>query len=218
MSNPLEEIKMSAPGPAKRDTLTQEKFKKIIASTSDCGFPQLAQVIVTTLYGTGIRVSELINLPYIENPNNLEALLIPSIKTKKEYLLPLLPWVVNSITEYIKGERSRIPADPDAASFLFLTPKGKKLSKSWINKLLKSLCIEAGIQKNITAHCMRHSFATNLWKNGANLVEIKELLNHASINTTMNYVHLLPRSNQRKMIDEGPLAEIVASFWRNKSL
>lgn len=102
-----------------------------------------------------------------------------------------------------------------SASFLFLTPTGKKLSGEWVNKLLRSLCTVAGVKKNITAHCMRHSFATNLWQNGADLVEIKELLNHTSIAATRNYVHLLPPSNLREMVDQGPLD--IFTTYRQKN-
>jgi|GEM_PF-5992447 len=214
LPNPAQGIQVKVPERiVVRDVITPDEFSKMIACAGASEHPQLSRAVVTTLYGTGLRVSELINLPLVEDVEHLRALLVPSPKTRKEYLLPLLPQVMESILTYIRGERRLVPARPETESLLFLTPKGRKLSGQWVNKLLKSLCAKAGIQKGITSHCLRHSFATNLWKNGADIAEIKELLNHASITTTQLYVHTLPRRDLRKVIYDNPLAKIVGNFW-----
>ncbi|MGI6286742.1 tyrosine-type recombinase/integrase [Neomoorella humiferrea] len=214
LPNPAEGLQIPVPKRiVKKDILSPAEFAKLLASAEATGYPQLARAIVTALYGTGIRVSELINLPLVNDLENRQALLVFSPKNKKEYLVPLLPEVRTSISAYIKGERRLVPVNPKTESLLFLTPKGKKLSGQWIYELLATLCAKAGIQKKITSHCLRHSFATNLWKNSADIAEIKELLNHAYISTTQIYVHTLLEANIRKVICDNPLVKIVENFW-----
>ncbi len=147
------------------------------------------KTIIEILYSCGLRVSELVNLK-ISNLFLKEKLILIKGKGNKERLVPLNSLSKKYIEIYINNIRSlqKIPAD--FTDILFLNRNGKTLTRAMIFHIIKVATKAAGIQKQISPHTFRHSFATHLLENGADLRMIQQLLGHESITTTEIYIHL----------------------------
>lgn len=146
------------------------------------------KAILEVLYGSGLRVSELINLR-MSNVYLDEAYMLVEGKGSKQRLVPLSPQALKQIG-FWKIDRSALNIQKDNEDYLFLNRRGKKLTRAMIFEIVKSLAEKAGIQKNVSPHTFRHSFATHLLENGANLRAIQQLLGHESITTTELYTHI----------------------------
>ena len=145
--------------------------------------------IIETLYGCGLRVSELINL----NISNLffsEDFIIVTGKGNKQRLVPISEVNKKSINCYILNSRSKLKIKEEYKDTLFLNRRGSKLSREMIFTIIKNLVLKSKINKKISPHSFRHSFATHLLENGADLKSIQQLLGHQSITTTEIYMHL----------------------------
>ena len=147
------------------------------------------RAILETLYGSGLRVSELINLN-ISNIFNNENLIKVIGKGKKERLVPLGNYSKQYINLYIKKYRSKLNISPASSDILFLNRRGSKISREMIYLIIKDIVNTSGIKKSISPHTFRHSFATHLLENGADLKVIQVLMGHESITTTEIYTHL----------------------------
>lgn len=172
------------------DTLSVEEIDQMIASidlSRGEGFRN--KVIIETLYGCGLRVSELIALK-ISNFNFKEDYLKVLGKGNKERMIPLGATTKNLILSYIEGIRNHIEAAPNHEDFLFLSKHGKSISRVMIFMIVKSVTEKAGIHKNVSPHTFRHSFASHLVEGGADLRAVQEMLGHESITTTEIYTHL----------------------------
>ena len=148
----------------------------------------MIKTIVEVLYGTGIRVSELIKL----NLSNIffnESFLKVCGKGNKERLVPVGDVASIEIKKYL-DLREKLNIDPKFSDILFLNRYGRQLTRSMIFKIIKDSAKEANIRKNISPHTLRHSYATHLLKNGADLRTIQLILGHESIITTEIYTHL----------------------------
>ncbi len=169
--------------------LTEDEITKLISSINlNNEFGQRNKTIVEVLYGTGIRVSELIGL----NLSNIffnESLLKVFGKGNKERFVPLGDIASIEIKKYL-DQRKKINIDPKFSDILFLNRYGRQLTRSMIFKIIKDSAKEANIRKNISPHTLRHSYATHLLKNGADLRTIQLVLGHESIITTEIYTHL----------------------------
>lgn len=146
------------------------------------------RAILETLYATGMRVSELCAFSYeqILDEENLVRIIG---KGSKERLVPIGNIALRWIKEYSEGERvqyQRIDSD----STVFLNSRGKGFSRMGIWKVIQKCCLEAGLNKKISPHTFRHSFATHLLEGGADLRIVQEMLGHANIVTTEIYTHL----------------------------
>jgi integrase/recombinase XerD len=147
------------------------------------------RAIIETLYACGLRVSELTGLEM----NNLymeEFFLRVTGKGNKQRLVPLHDEVCHYLKIYIEEVRVHFPIQSKAKHLVFLNQRGGSLSRVSVFKLVKRLAEQAGIQKNVSPHTFRHSFATHLVQNGADLRVVQELLGHESILTTEIYTHL----------------------------
>ena len=147
------------------------------------------RAILETLYGSGLRVSELINLN-ISNIFNNENLIKVIGKGKKERLVPLGNYSKQYINLYIKKYRSKLNVSSASSDILFLNRRGSKISREMIYLIIKDIVKASGIKKSISPHTFRHSFATHLLENGADLKVIQVLMGHESITTTEIYTHL----------------------------
>jgi len=146
------------------------------------------RAILELLYGSGTRVSELINAR-LEHLDEEEAFLRVTGKGNKTRLVPLGSKALEAIRRYLREERpGQVRRRTD--STLFLSNRGAKLSRSRILKLVKEIGKQAGLEQNLYPHLLRHSFATHLLGNGADLRVIQELLGHADIATTQIYTHV----------------------------
>lgn len=146
------------------------------------------KAMLELLYATGIRVTELINLN-LEHLN-LSAGFLRCITEKKERIIPLYPTAVRALTDYIEHVRPQIIERPDERA-LFVNMNGSRMSRQGFWKIIKRYQDQAGIQKDITPHTLRHSFAAHLLENGADLRSIQEMLGHADISSTQVYTQVI---------------------------
>lgn len=146
------------------------------------------KAMLELLYATGIRVSELINLNL--NNLNLFASIIRCESRGKERIIPLYPSAVRALAEYVEKVRPQMVEQPDEPA-LFVNLNGHRMSRQGFWKIIKYYQEKAGIQKEITPHTLRHSFAAHLLENGADLRSIQEMLGHADISSTQIYTQVV---------------------------
>lgn len=142
------------------------------------------------LYATGIRVSELIGLNV--NDVNLSAGFVRCQSKGKERIVPLYPAAVKALEDYVKDIRPRIVADEEEQA-LFVNMNGERMSRQGFWNIIKYYQEKAEIDKDITPHTLRHSFAAHLLENGADIHAIQEMLGHADISSTQVYSHLIKK-------------------------
>lgn len=172
------------------DTLSFEDVERIIRAidiNTDLG--QRNQCMIEVLYGCGLRVSELIDLK-ISNINFKESYLKVEGKGDKSRFVPLAVYTSQLIKDYITNVRSKYKINKKCEDILFLNSRGSSMSRVIVFIIIKELTEKAGISKKISPHTFRHSFATHLLQNGADLRYIQEMLGHSSITTTEIYTHL----------------------------
>lgn len=147
------------------------------------------KAMLELLYATGIRVSELIGLN-IEDAHLTMGFVRCIGKGNKERIIPLGKTASDAIQKYLDEARPLFVSKKYMDKALFLNHHGKRLTRQGFWKILKRLTTEAGIQKELTPHTLRHSFATHLLENGADLRAVQEMLGHADISTTQIYTHV----------------------------
>jgi integrase/recombinase XerD len=205
--NPMELIEAPRLGRKLPDTLSINDIDNLIA-TIDLSTPEgeRNRAILETLYGCGLRVSEIITLK-ISDLFFDEGFIKITGKGNKQRFVP----IANSTQKYIDLYRNTIRNQLDISKghedTLFLNRRGKQLTRAMIFTIIKSLAIKINLQKNISPHTLRHSFATHLLENGADLRSIQMMLGHESITTTEIYVHL----------DRKHLTQIINSFHPRKA-
>ena len=146
------------------------------------------RAMMEMLYGSGLRVSELVNLQLSRIYINEQYMLIEG-KGSKQRLVPLSP-VALEWFGYWMQERATWPIKPEARDIAFVNRYGRPLTRAMVFTIVKKLCAEAGITKTVSPHTLRHSFATHLLQNGADLRVIQQLLGHEDLATTEIYTHL----------------------------
>ena len=201
-TNPLELIESPKIGRKLPDTLSIEEIDLLIA-TIDLSTPQgeRNRSIIETLYGCGLRVSELINLK-ISDLFFDEGFIKVTGKGDKQRFVPIGSLTVKYIELYRREIRIHQQINPLAKDTLYLNRRGNSLTRAMIFHIVKELTEKSGINKNISPHTFRHSFATHLLENGADLRAIQQMLGHESITTTEIYTH----------IDKSHLAQIMNNF------
>ncbi|MGL5234124.1 MAG: site-specific tyrosine recombinase XerD [Empedobacter falsenii] len=172
------------------DVLSEKEIDKMI-EVIDLSKPegQRNRAIIEVLYGCGLRVSELINLK-ISDLFFDDGFIRVIGKGNKQRLVPISDYTIKYINLYKESIRIHLPIQAGFEDFLFLNRRGKNLTRVMIFTIVKELSIIAGVKKTISPHTFRHSFATHLLKNGADLRAIQLMLGHESITTTEIYTHV----------------------------
>lgn len=168
--------------------LSEEEINKMINSidTSDI-IGKRNRAMLELLYSSGLRISELLDLKIGDLHMNEKYLNVIG-KGDKERIIPIGEMAIVALRDYIENARSKISKKP--GQWLFYNYQGNKMSRQGFFKYLKKLAIDNGITKNISPHTIRHSFATHLLANGADLRIVQELLGHEDISTTQIYTHI----------------------------
>ena len=187
------------------EVLTELEIEKLIKSFDiKENFGQRNRTIIEVLYGTGMRVSELVNLK-LSNIFFKENIIKIIGKGNKERFVPLGDIASNEIRKYLKIRDNSI-IDSKFSDIVFLNRYGRGLTRSMIFKIISDSYKRIGLNKKISPHTLRHSFATHLLKNGADLRTIQLILGHESISTTEIYTHL----------DTNHLDEVLKNFHPRK--
>ncbi|WP_353990315.1 site-specific tyrosine recombinase XerD [Pediococcus argentinicus] len=169
--------------------LTTDEVERLLATPNTAtNLGVRDRAILEVMYATGLRVSELIHLNL--NELHLEMGLIETVgKGDKQRVIPIGDVAIKWLNEYLQGPRGALLKNQNY-DIVFLNQHGRPMTRQGIWKNLKQLVLKAGITKNITPHTLRHSFATHLLENGADLRIVQELLGHADISTTQIYTHV----------------------------
>ncbi len=209
-TNPLDLIESPRIGRKLPDTLSVNDIDNLI-NAIDLGYQynginlgERNRAIIETLYSCGLRVSELIELK-ISDLFFEEGFIKVTGKGDKERFVPIGPTTQKYITIW-RGIRNHIDVQLNSKDILFLNYKGKKLTRAMIFTIIKRLVEKSGLNKNVSPHTFRHSFATHLLENGADLRAIQMMLGHESITTTEIYMH----------VDRSHLSEVLNKFHPRK--
>lgn len=199
-TDPCELLEAPRFGRTLPDILSVEDIDSMIAAL-DPGKDETPRnhAIIETLYGSGLRVSELVELR-MSRVNLDEGYVIITGKGNKQRLVPLSPESIRLIREYLPI-RERLKIKPDSSDILFLNRRGGMMTRVMVFYVIRDSAAAAGIIKRVSPHTLRHSFATHLLEGGANLRAIQEMLGHESISTTEIYIHL-DRSRLRSELME----------------
>ncbi|HEY8955477.1 site-specific tyrosine recombinase XerD [Chitinophaga sp.] len=172
------------------DVLTFEEIERIIAQIPlDTAEGHRNKAILETMYSCGLRVSEVINLQITQLHMDVGFIRVIG-KGNKERMVPIGKDAMRQIDIYRRNVRIALPVKHGQEDTLFLNRRGGALSRVMIFLVIKELAQKAGIQKNVSPHTFRHSFATHLVEGGADLRAVQEMLGHESITTTEIYTHL----------------------------
>ena len=191
-STPVKDIHVSRGEKKLPQILTGREIELLLAQpvcVDAKGFRDKAMLEV--MYATGIRVSELINLNV--DDVNLEQGVIKCADTKKTRVIPLDPAALKALSAYMKDVRASMLAGPTEEA-LFVNVNGVRMSRQGFWKILKHYQVTAHIDKEITPHTLRHSFAVHLLENGADISSLQELMGHSDVSSTQMYTQLI---NQR---------------------
>lgn len=188
--NPLANIK--SPKIAKKlpTYLTLEEVSKLLDIEIKSPYDARNKAILELLYSSGIRISELCNMQ-TSNYDSYECIIRLIGKGSKERIIPLGDYAISVLEDYINNYRPKI--NKKNINYIFINNRGDAISRQFIFKVIKKECLKKGIRKNVSPHTLRHTFATHLLQNGADLRIIQELLGHENISTTQIYTHV---SNQ----------------------
>ena len=201
-TNPTDLIEAPKIGRKLPDTLAENEIDALI-SAIDLSHPQgeRNRTILETMYSCGLRVSELITLK-ISDLFFEEGFIKVTGKGDKQRFVPIVQATQKLINIYKNEVRNHTPIQPDYQDTLFLNRRGKQLTRAMVFTIIKQLAVKIDLNKNISPHTFRHSFATHLLENGADLRAIQLMLGHESITTTEIYMH----------VDKSHLKEVIHTF------
>ncbi len=204
--NPLDTIDSPKIGRKLPDTLSENEINNLI-NAIDLSHPQgeRNRAILEVLYSCGLRVSELTNLK-ISDLFFEEGFIKVTGKGDKQRFVPILEDTQKYITIYKNEIRNHLKINPEHQDILFLNRRGKQLTRAMIFTIIKDLAVKIDLDKTISPHTFRHSFATHLLENGADLRAIQLMLGHESITTTEIYTH----------VDRSQLAKVINNFHPRK--
>lgn len=200
--NPSDAIEAPKLGKYLPAVLSVEEVDRLIAAVDlDSAFGKRDRAMLETLYGLGLRVSELISLR-ISSIWTEQGFVSVIGKGDKQRLVPLGGMARDAIRDYLEVRGSA--ADRESSDILFLNRFGRALTRIAVFKMIKAYAVKAGISKEISPHTLRHSFATHLIENGADLRAVQEMLGHESILTTEIYTHIDSSTWQRNILEHFP--------------
>lgn len=200
--NPSDAIEAPKLGKYLPVVLSVEEVDRLIAAVDlDSAFGKRDRAMLETLYGLGLRVSELVSLR-ISNIWTEQGFVSVIGKGDKQRLVPLGGMARDAIRDYLEVRGPA--ADRESSDILFLNRFGRALTRVAVFKMIKAYAVKAGISKEISPHTLRHSFATHLIENGADLRAVQEMLGHESILTTEIYTHIDSTTWQRNILEHFP--------------
>lgn len=185
--NPLVNIDVPKIEQSLPTVLTLEEVMSLLDIQINTPYDARNKAIFELLYSTGLRISELINLE-LSNIDLDDNLIRVMGKGSKERIIPFGDYAKEALNVYLNDYRSLI--NKKNSTYVFLNNLGNRLSRQYIFKIIKLECTKKGIRKNVSPHTLRHTYATHLLKNGADLRIIQELLGHENLTTTQIYTHL----------------------------
>lgn len=186
--NPCETIKMPKLEKKLPDFLTIEEVERLLDIKTNTSYEKRNKAMLEMLYGTGMRISELTDLT-MSNLYLEDDMVKVFGKGSKERIIPINDYAKEYLIDYLQYGRGELLGTKNS-EYVFISSRHTKITRQAFFKILKKLCEEAGIKKNISPHILRHSFATHLLHNGADLRIVQELLGHSDISTTQIYTHL----------------------------
>ena len=187
--SPVQEVKVDRGEKKLPQILTSREIELLLAQPSSVDHKGIRdKAMLEVMYATGIRVSELISLDI--DHVNLETGVIKCQSGKKSRAIPLYPAALKALSVYLRDIRPGMIADPTEKA-LFVNVSGSRMSRQGFWKILKYYQAKAHIEKEITPHTLRHSFAVHLLENGADLGSVKELMGHSDISSTQLYTHMI---------------------------
>jgi len=190
-ANPADDIDLPKQRRKLPSVLTQDEIAKLIEAAGnapDRFWALRSRAMLEVMYGSGLRVSELLSLG-TTSISLTDGFLRVMGKRSKERVVPLGQPAVNAVRDYLSAARPHY-AGKRMSSSLFLNYRGGKISRMGFLKILRSCVALAGINRRVTPHTLRHSFATHLLEGGADLRAVQEMLGHSSIVTTQIYTHV----------------------------
>ena len=186
--DPSDGIKQPKIGKHLPDYLTEDEIDKLLDIDIETPFDARNKAILELMYGTGLRISEVVSLEF--NNIDFEDCIVRVIgKGSKERIVPINDYALEALKTYIEDYRPSM-IKKNINNYLFLNNHGKQMTRQGIFKMIKAECDKKNIKKDISPHTLRHTFATHLLMNGADLRVIQELLGHSDISTTQIYTHL----------------------------
>ncbi len=205
--NPTENISSPKVGKPLPDAISISQVRQLIDQPAKLSTPEAKRdkAMLELLYASGMRVSELVSL----NLNDLdtEGCYVRCFgKGNKERLVPIYPQAAQAVEVYLKEVRN-LWVHNDAEQALFLNQRGERLTRQGLWQILKAYAESAGLDKKVTPHTLRHSFATHMLSGGADLRSVQELLGHANISTTQIYTHLTSEHVRRAYDSAHPRAK-----------
>lgn len=205
--NPMELVESPKIGRKLPDTLSVEEIDRLIGAIDRSRAEgERNRAMLETLYGCGLRVSELLDLR-LSDLFFEEGFIRVTGKGSKQRFVPIGRFNQNCINLYLREIRPHWSPQKGSEDILFLNRRGRRLSRAMVFAVVKDLGQQAGLRKRISPHTFRHSFATHLLQNGADIRAIQQMLGHESITTTEVYMH----------VDRSHLSEVVNRFHPRKA-
>ncbi len=202
-TDPTELLESPSVGSRLPSVLSLEEIDALIAAMEDTPTGRRNRAIVETMYGCGLRVSELCALQ-ISHIDFRNAVMLIRGKGSKERLVPVNKVALTRIKNYVDTDRNDVPIASVDADTVFLNSRGRHLSRVMIFYILRDAAARAGIRTPLSPHTLRHSFATHLLEGGANLRSIQQMLGHESIATTQIYLHIENSRLRQEILEHHP--------------
>lgn len=202
-TDPTELLESPSVGSRLPSVLSLEEIDALIAAMEDTPTGRRNRAIVETMYGCGLRVSELCALQ-ISHIDFRNAVMLIRGKGSKERLVPVNEVALTRIKNYVDTDRNDVPIVSADADTVFLNSRGRHLSRVMIFYILRDATARAGIRTPLSPHTLRHSFATHLLEGGANLRSIQQMLGHESIATTQIYLHIENSRLRQEILEHHP--------------
>jgi integrase/recombinase XerD len=203
--NPLENIKQPKIEKKLPSYLTVSEIDKLLDIPLNNAYDYRNKAMLELLYATGIRISELINLRISDIDFDNDFIRIVG-KGNKERIVPFNDISKDYLLKYIEDYRKVLLKKKDS-EYLFINNLSRQISRQGFFKILKEICSKQGINKNVSPHILRHSFATHLLNNGADLRIIQELLGHSDLSTTQIYTEVLNEKLKNDYNESHPRAK-----------
>jgi len=185
------------------NVLTVEEVDKLLDINTITPFDYRNKAMLELLYGTGLRISEMLDLKL--GDVDFENCIVRCFgKGSKERIVPIGEYIIESLNNYLNNGRNTLLNKKKMSDYLFLNKNGGRISRFSFFKIIKKLLRDKDIKKDVSPHSLRHSFATHMLENGADLRSIQELLGHSDIATTRIYTHITNKKVQNDYIEYHP--------------